>query len=102
MCVLAMIHYCKGVRVCSLRTLGGFSIWNTSSLRIIFLKKKIRKEEDCEIISYIYNLAVVDARDYLIQCLVFSRCSGKLLKCCLSHLVIYSKKMSHQVQDLTN
>lgn len=56
--------------VCSLRALGGFYIWNASSLRIIFLKKEIRKK-DCEIISCIYNIAVVDARDYIIQCLLF-------------------------------
>lgn len=70
---LSVIYYYKGVRVCSQgisKALGGFSIWKTSSLRIIFLKKKIRKE-DYFTISYIYNLAVADARDYLVQCLVF-------------------------------
>lgn len=44
--------------------------WKRSSLRIIFLKKKIGKE-DYFTISYIYNLPVVDARDYLIQRLGF-------------------------------
>lgn len=42
--------------------------WKCSSLRIIFLKKKIGKE-DYFTISYVYNLPVVDAHDYLIQCL---------------------------------
>lgn len=65
---LHVIHCCEGVRVCSSRALGGLYIWKCSSLRIVFLKKKIGKE-DYFTISCIYNLPVVDARDYLIQCL---------------------------------
>lgn len=68
MCTLTEIYHYKGVSVCSSYSLyahGGFCIWKTSSLRIIFFKKKIRKE-DYFTISCIYNIAVADVRDYLV------------------------------------
>lgn len=66
--MLTEIYHYKGVSVCSSYSLyahGGFCIWKTSSLKIIFFKKKIRKE-DYFTISYIYNTAVADAHDYLV------------------------------------